>query len=68
VIEYYSTRRRDLVRIGNGLGTTPLLGLDGMRPTKRGVMLDRLSISAKQLSDKELRITVIQTEAVVRKN
>ena len=73
---HYAGNRREpdletLLRIASGLGTTPnwLLGLDGegKRPTKRGAMLDRLSTSAKQLSDEELRITVIQTEALVRK-
>ena len=53
-----------------GLGTTPnwLLGLDGegKRPTKRTALLERLATAARELSDEELRISVIQAEALVR--
>ena len=73
---HYAGGRREpdletLVRIANSLGTTPnwLLGLDGegKRPTERTAMLDRLSTAARQLTDEELRITTVQTEAVARR-
>jgi len=72
---HYAGNRREpdletLVRIADGLGTTPnwLLGLDadGKRPTKRIAMLDRLSAAARQLTDEELRVTTVQAEALAR--
>lgn len=72
---HYAGNRREpdletLVRIANGLGTTPnwLLGLDGegRRPTKRTALLERLATAARELSDEELRISVTQAEALVR--
>ncbi|MBI4923343.1 MAG: helix-turn-helix transcriptional regulator [Devosia nanyangense] len=72
---HYAGNRREpdldtLVRIANGLGTTPnwLLGLDGegKRPTKRTALLERLATAAREFSDEELRISVIQAEALVR--
>ena len=73
---HYAGNRREpdletLVRIANGLGTTPnwLLGLDGegKRPTKRTALLERLGTAARELSDEELRISVVQAEALVRR-
>lgn len=74
---HYAGNRREpdletLVRIANGLGTTPnwLLGLDGegKRPTRRTALLERLTTAAKELSDEELRISVVQAEALVRRD
>jgi len=60
-----------LLVIATSLDTTAhwLLGLDpaGRRATKRSAMLDRLLSAAQLLTDEELRISVVQAEAVARR-
>ena len=73
---HYAGGRREpdletFVHIAQALSTTPnwLLGVDsdGRRATKRSAMIDRLANAAVELSDEELRITVLQAEAVARR-
>ena len=72
---HYAGGRREpdletFVRIAKGLGTTPhwLLGLDvdGKKPSKREMVLERVSMAARQLGDEELRVVAIQVEALAR--
>jgi transcriptional regulator with XRE-family HTH domain len=69
---HYAGNRREpdletLVRIANGLGTTPnwLLGLDaeGKRSTKRSALNERLIAAGRGLSDEELRLLATAAEA-----
>lgn len=56
-----------LVRIAEALQTTPndLLGVgDKRKPTPRTFLIDRLNSAAQQLSDHDLEIVVMQTEAL----
>ena len=70
---HYIAGRREpdlttLVRIASALGTTPnhLLGLttEGGRATARSALTDRLLAAASQLTDRELKMLVVQAEAV----
>lgn len=72
---HYASGRREpdlatLVLIATTLDTTPnwLLGLDaaGGRASARSALLDRLTTAASAMTDKELRMFVIQAEAVAR--
>lgn len=72
---HYAGGRREpdletLVRIAKGLGTTPnwLLGLDGegKRPTKREVIVERVTMAAEELTDEQLKLIAIQIEALAR--
>ena len=72
---HYVTGRREpdlgtLVAIAQALGTTPnwLLGLDstGASATKRSQLVDRMVGALAQMTAEELRIAVLQAEAVVR--
>lgn len=59
-----------LVRMAQGLKTTPdeLLGVSvggaKGKATKRTALVDRLMIATDRLSERDLELTVIQTEAV----
>jgi len=56
-----------LVRIAEVLQTTPndLLGVgDKVNPSPRTVLVDRLNSAAQGLSDHDLEIVVVQTEAL----
>lgn len=56
-----------LVRIAEVLQTTPndLLGVgDKVKPSPRTVLVDRLNSAAQGLSDHDLAIVVVQTEAL----
>jgi transcriptional regulator with XRE-family HTH domain len=73
---HYAGGRREpdletFVRIAKGLGTTPhwLLGLDveGKKPSKRELLVERVSMAAKSLSDDELRIVAVQVEALAKR-
>lgn len=72
---HYAGNRREpdlstLVQIAKGLGTTPnwLLGLDvdGKKPTKREMALERVTMAAQDLTDEELRMVAVQIEALAR--
>ena len=72
---HYAGSRREpdldtLLRIANGLGTTPnwLLGLDseGKKPNKRASTIERVTMAVHQLTDEELRLVAIQIEALAR--
>lgn len=69
---HYVTGRREpdletLVRIAQSLGTSPnwLLG-EGEASSPRGGLLERLTMAGQAMSDTELRMSVVQAEAVVR--
>jgi transcriptional regulator with XRE-family HTH domain len=56
-----------LVRIAKVLETTPneLLGFGNEpKPSKRGILKDRLNVAANAMGERELFITVVQAEAV----
>jgi transcriptional regulator with XRE-family HTH domain len=58
-----------LVRIADSLETTPneLLGLLAeQKKTRRSVLLERLNAAANQLSERNLEMIVLQTEAIAR--
>jgi transcriptional regulator with XRE-family HTH domain len=59
-----------LVRIAAALETTPdrLLTVDAKKaePSRRAVLRDRLSSAAKALTEKDLELVVVQTEALAR--
>lgn len=72
---HYAGGRREpdlqtLVDIARALSVSPnwLLGVDseGKKATKRSALLDRLGSAAQALTDEELRIVTVQTEALVR--
>jgi transcriptional regulator with XRE-family HTH domain len=72
---HYASGRREpdlatLLRIATSLGTHPnwLLGLDaeGAKPSQRSELAERLSMAARSMSDRELRMFVIQAEALAR--
>lgn len=56
-----------LVRIAEALQTTPnlLLGVgDKRKPSAHALLIDRLNSAAQSLSDDDLEIVVVQTEAL----
>jgi len=72
---HYVAGRREpdlstLVKIAAVLGTTPnwLLGLDaaGSKATVRAGLTDRLTNAAHEMSDRELKVFVVQAEAIAR--
>jgi len=74
---HYVAGRREpdlstLVKIAGVLGTTPnwLLGLDvaGSKATVRAGLTDRLANAAREMSDRELKLFVVQAEAIARSN
>lgn len=73
---HYAGGRREpdlttLVTIATKLSTTPnwLLGLDteGKKPTKRAALVERLTNAALAMTEEELKLTVIQAEAIAAK-
>jgi hypothetical protein len=61
-----------LVKIAMSLGTTPnwLLGLDdeGLAATARSNLMDRLLMAVRAMSDRDLRLFVVQAEAVAQES
>lgn len=73
---HYASGRREpdlatLVKIAQRLGTTPnwLLGLasDGEAATRHSDLIDRLMAAGLKLSDSELSVVVVQSEALASK-
>jgi transcriptional regulator with XRE-family HTH domain len=59
-----------LVRIATALQTTPnhLLGVGNKRqPSSRSLLVDRLNSAAQALSDHDLEVVVLQTEALTNR-
>jgi transcriptional regulator with XRE-family HTH domain len=74
---HYTSGRRQpdlamLVKIAMSLGTTPnwLLGLDdeGLAATARSNLMDRLLMAVRAMSDHDLRLFVVQAEAVAQES
>src|SRR5690348_6950354 len=69
---HYVTGKREpdlamVVRIAKTLGTTPndLLGVsDGVKVTKKGALVERLVAAAHSLTETELEIVLVQTQAL----
>jgi transcriptional regulator with XRE-family HTH domain len=59
-----------LVRIARALETTPddllLLDTTKVEPSRRAVLRDRLNSAAKALTEKDLELVVVQTEALAK--